>query len=137
MKPTLLITTLIATAVIHSTAFTTRAQSIEAMPPVVIKTVPESGTTGVRPGEMEIKVTFSKEMRDGTWSWSTAWKDSTPEIIGKPAYDASKRTCVIKVKLEPNKTYAYWLNSQKFQNFKDSLNHPAVPYLLAFETAKE
>lgn len=116
---------------------TVRAQSIEAMPPVVVKTIPESGAINVKPGEMEIKVTFSKDMRDGSWSWSTAWRDSTPEIVSKPRYEADKRTCVLKVKLEPGKTYAYWLNSQKFTNFKDSLNHPAVPYLLIFETARQ
>jgi RNA polymerase sigma-70 factor (ECF subfamily) len=47
-----------------------------------------------------------------------------------------KRTCVVKVKLEPGKTYAIWLNSEKFHNFKDADGRPAVPYLLVFQTAK-
>jgi hypothetical protein len=41
---------------------------------------------------------------------------------------------VMKVRLEPNKTYGYWLNSQQFKNFKDSQGRAAVPYLLAFQT---
>ena len=49
-----------------------------AVPPVVVKTVPEAGTTDVDPGLGEIKVTFSKEMTDLAWSWSTAWPGSTP-----------------------------------------------------------
>ena len=114
-----------------------QAQDIETMPPVVIKTVPESGAKNVKPGEVEIKVTFSKEMKNGSWSWSTAWQDSTPEIIGKPKYDGDGKTCVLKVKLEPNKSYGYWLNSQKFQNFKDRTGRAAVPYLLVFETAAQ
>jgi len=40
----------------------------------------------------------------------------------------------MKVKLEPNKTYCYWLNSQKFTNFRDTSGHSAVPYLLVFQT---
>src|SRR5438309_3104788 len=36
-------------------------QDIESMPPVVVKTVPESGAKQVAPGIVEIKVTFSKE----------------------------------------------------------------------------
>ena len=40
----------------------------------------------------------------------------------------------MKVRLEPNKTYAYWLNTEKFQNFKDRAGHAAVPYLLVFQT---
>jgi len=109
-------------------------QTIESMPPVVVKTVPESGAMDVLPGETEIKVTFSKEMADGSWSWSTAWKDSTPESTDKPRYEADGKTCVMKVKLEPGKTYAYWLNSQNFHNFRDQQGHPAVPYLLVFHS---
>jgi hypothetical protein len=74
-------------------------------------------------------------MKDGSWSWSTAWENSTPDFIGKPAYDVDGKTCVVKVKLEAGKTYAFWLNSQKFQNFKDKQGRPAVPYLLVFKTS--
>jgi hypothetical protein len=111
------------------------AQTIDSMPPVVVKTVPESGATSVAPGVVEIKVTFSKPMRDGSWSWSTAWQNSTPEDADKPRYEADHKTCVLKVKLEPNKTYGYWLNSQRFSNFKDTQGHSAVPYLLVFKTS--
>jgi RNA polymerase sigma-70 factor (ECF subfamily) len=41
---------------------------------------------------------------------------------------------VAKVKLEPGKTYAFWLNSNNFHNFKDNDGRPAVPYLLIFQT---
>ncbi len=61
-------------------------------------------------------------------------ESSTPEAVGKPKYEADGKTCVLKVKLEPNKTYAYWLNSEKFKNFKDQQKHSAVPYLLVFQT---
>jgi len=130
-----IVTALVAGALWQSTIGKIAAQDIDSMPPVVVKTVPQAGSKNVAPGEMEIKVTFSKEMRNGSWSWSTAWKDSTPEIIGKPHYEADKKTCVVKVKLEPDKTYGYWLNSQKFVNFKDAQGHSAVPYLLAFATS--
>ena len=118
-------------------ALPVRAQSIETVAPVVVKTVPEAGSEGVAPGIVEIKVTFSKKMTDGSWSWSDAWKDSTPETIGKPHYEADRKTCVIKVKLEPNKTYGYWLNSQRFTNFRDTGGRAAVPYLLAFKTKEK
>jgi hypothetical protein len=114
-----------------------RAQDIDSMPPVVVKTAPEAGAKDVASGEVEIKVTFSKDMKDGSWSWSTAWKDSSPEMIGKPQYSTDHKTCVLKVKLEPNKTYGYWLNSQNFHNFKDQQGHAAVPYLLTFQTKAE
>ncbi|MCL2641006.1 MAG: Ig-like domain-containing protein, partial [Phycisphaerales bacterium] len=112
------------------------SQDIASMPPVVVKTVPEAGATNVPPGEVEIRVTFSKEMRDKSWSWATAWKDSTPETVEPPRYEADRKTCVVKVKLEPGKTYGFWLNSENFGNFKDKDGRSAVPYLLVFQTQK-
>lgn len=132
-KPILLIT-LIVGALCTVNAQQAQTPTVDSIAPVVVKTVPEAGTKDVAPGEMEIKVTFSKEMMDQSWSWSSAWKDSTPESIGKPHYEADHKTCTLKVKLEPNKTYGYWLNSPSFHGFKDAQGHSAVPYLLVFQT---
>jgi hypothetical protein len=112
----------------------TNLDSFDAAAPVAVETFPISGQRDVEPGETTIRVRFSKEMQAGSWSWSTAWENSTPEFIGEPAYDDSGRTCSVKVKLEPGRTYGFWLNSGKFQNFKDAAGHPAVPYLLMFQT---
>lgn len=114
-----------------------QAQDVDSIAPVVVKTVPEAGIKDVPPGECEIKITFSKEMADGSWSWSSAWQDSTPEGKDKPHYDANHKTCILKVKLDPNKTYGYWINSQSFHNFRDTRGHPAVPYLLVFHTKSQ
>jgi len=103
-------------------------------PPVVVQTFPEAGRQDVAPGETEIKVTFSKDMADQSWSWCTAWSDSNPENLGKPHYDADHRTCILKVKLEPNKTYGWWINRQRFNGFQDPQGHTAVPYLFVFQT---
>ena len=108
--------------------------TVESVPPVVVKTIPQAGSTDVDPNLMEIKVSFSKEMTDGSWSWSRASKDSFPNTTGMPKYQKDKRTCVLPVKFEPGKTYGIWLNSTKFRNFKDNEKRPAVPYLLVFRT---
>jgi len=111
-----------------------QAQDFESTPPVVVKCSPEAGSDNVAPGVVEIRVTFSKPMTDQSWSWSSAWKDSVPKPEGKPRYSADRKTCILKVKLEPNTTYGYWLNSEKFHGFKDEKGHSAVPYLLVFKT---
>jgi RNA polymerase sigma-70 factor (ECF subfamily) len=134
MKTKIWLATLIAGALCQFTTDIGHAQNIDSMAPVVVKTVPEAGTKDVSPGIVEIKVTFSKVMMDQSWSWSSAWKDSDPESVGKPKYEADQKTCVLKVKLEPNKTYGYWINSQNFHGFKDAQGHSAVPYLLVFQT---
>jgi hypothetical protein len=110
--------------------------SIGALPPVVVKTIPESGSLGVDPGLTEIRVTFSKEMRADGWSCVTLSKESFPSTTGDPKYDRDKRTFVLPVKLEPGRTYALLLNSEKYKNFKDVKGNSALPYLLVFETRK-
>ena len=129
---------LLATGLAFSTfCAASQAQDIDSIAPVVVKTVPEAGIKDVPPGECEIKITFSKEMADGSWSWSSAWQNSTPEGKDKPHYDANHKTCILKVKLDPDKTYGYWINSQSFHNFRDTQGHPAVPYLLVFHTKSQ
>ena len=109
--------------------------TVESLPPSVVRTVPQSGDTAVDAAAVKkISVTFSKDMKDGSWSWANLSKETAPEIVGKPKYLDDKRTCVAEVKLEPKKTYVLWLNSQKFGNFKDTEGNPAIPYLLVFQT---
>jgi archaellin len=110
--------------------------TLKSVPPVVIKTAPAAGADDVDPKLTEIKVTFSKDMEDGTWSWATLSEESFPKTTGKPKYLKDKRTCVLPVKLEAGKTYAIWVNSEKFDNFKDADGKAAVPYLLVFRTKK-
>ena len=112
--------------------------AVDDAPPVVVKTVPESGDKNVDPAKVtEIRVTFSKKMTDKSWSWSTDTSVGE-ELPGtdKPHYLEDGKTCVMPVKLEAGKSYASWLNSNRFRNFKDAAGNPAVPYLLVFETKK-
>lgn len=112
-----------------------RAVSVKEMPAVVVRAVPQAGDTTVDAEKVkEIRVTFSKEMMDGSWSWSQISVDTFPKVDGKPHYDKDRRTCILPVKLAAGKTYVLWLNSQKFGNFKDADGKSAVPYLLVFET---
>ncbi|HRX85687.1 MAG TPA: Ig-like domain-containing protein [Phycisphaerae bacterium] len=109
--------------------------SVATLPPVVVKTVPQSGDTAVDAASVkEIRVTFSKKMTDKSWSWTQISDDSFPEVAGDIRYETDGKTCVLPVKLEPGRTYVSWLNSDRFHNFKDDSGQPAVPYLLVFET---
>src|SRR5438105_987008 len=110
--------------------------TVATAPPVVVKTTPQAGASDVDPGLKTIKVTFSKDMADGSWSWVQLADESFPKVDGKPYYEKDKRTCVLPVKLEPGKSYALWLNPPKFQGFTDADGHAAVFYPLVFETKK-
>ncbi len=115
----------------------TRADDVPTVataPPVVVKTVPQAGATNVDPDLKAIKVTFSKDMDQTGYSWVQVSKESFPKVDGEPKYEKDKRTCTLPVKLEPGKTYVLWINTSKFENFKDSEGRSAVPYLMVFET---
>jgi hypothetical protein len=123
--------TMLAVAALAQAA---REYSVKALPPSVVKTVPQAGATDVDPALKELKFTFSKDMTDGNWSVCQVSKEHFPESGGKIHYLPDKRTCVMPVKLQPGKTYVLWLNLGKFQNFRDTDGHSSVPYQLVFET---
>jgi len=118
-------------------ATTAHALNLEHHPPVVIKTIPESGAKNVDPALSEIRVTFNREMMDRSWSWVQIAPENFPELVGDPRYGEDKKTCMVNVRLEPGKTYIIWLNTQKFSNFRDADGRAAQPYLLMFETGAE
>ena len=112
--------------------------SVATLPPVVVQTVPQAGDVKVDPNITEIRVTYSKRMQAGSWSWGQISDDTMPKTTGEPHYLADGKTCVLPVQLEPGRTYVLQLNSLtgKFANFKDRQRRPAVPYLLVFQTRR-
>ena len=111
--------------------------TIETMPPSVVKTVPQAGDTAVDPSLKEIHVTFSKDMlTDQMWAVCQISKETFPKTGKNIHYLKDKRTCVIPVELEPDKTYVLWFNKGRFNSFRDIQNNPAVPYLQVFRTKK-
>ena len=111
-----------------------REITVEAMAPSVVKTVPECGDMKVDPTLKEITVTFSKDMKtERMWSICQTSSEHFPKGRGDIHYK-DERTCVFPVKLEPGKTYVLWFNRGKYNSFRDTDNHPAIPYQLVFKT---
>ncbi|MFO1514000.1 MAG: Ig-like domain-containing protein [Verrucomicrobiota bacterium] len=104
------------------------------VPPVVVKTAPVSGASDVDPALTELRVTFSRPMSDGGWSWVKVNDATFPEMIATPHF-LNNRTCVLPVKLRPGKLYAVWLNFEEARNFQDGDGKAALPYLLIFQTS--
>jgi RNA polymerase sigma factor (sigma-70 family) len=104
------------------------------LPPVVISVDPPLGAVDVDPGLREIRVTFSKEMNDRSWSWTEGTTYAVPKTDGEIHFATDQRTCVMPVKLEPGKTYALGINSERFHGFRDQRGQPALPYLVVFRT---
>ena len=108
--------------------------TVAKAPPVVVGTEPRAGETDVAPGTTAIRVTFSRPMRNDSWSWVKLSDASFPKMTGKPRFLDDQRTCVLPVSLEPGRSYAMWLNEPPYENFQDQDGRKAVPYLLVFQT---
>jgi hypothetical protein len=108
--------------------------TLRSVSPVVVKTEPRAGASDVPAGASEIRIKFSKKMRDKSWSWVMMSLNSFPKMAGDPHFSADLTTCILPVTLEAGKTYAMWINSEGSQNFQDADGHEAVPYLLVFST---
>ncbi len=105
--------------------------------PKVVGSNPGNGSINVDPQLAKITVTFSKSMLDKSWSWSYEDKGSFPQVAGDPYYTDNGTTCVLPVKLEPNKRYVIWINTARLKNFKDLNGNPAEPYKLTFATRRK
>jgi hypothetical protein len=110
--------------------------TVATAPPVVVATEPRAGQTDVAPGAAEIRVTFSRAMKPGSWSWVKVSDGSFPEMAGNPRFLDDKHTCILPVTLGRGKTYAVWLNQPPHENFQAEDGRKAVPYLLVFETPR-
>lgn len=110
--------------------------SVESLPPSVVSTVPRCGDTDVSPGLTEVSVTFSKDMKvtGHCWSWCGVRDDTFPERAAPTRFLDDRRTCVMTVALQPERTYAIWINTEQYHSFQDPQGHTAVPYLLVFRT---
>jgi erythromycin esterase len=104
--------------------------------PYVVKTEPATESQDVKPGEIEVKITFSEDMRPKGWSFVTSMAGLHPQFVGDPVLESDHRTFVIKAIVEPGKIYATWLNSARYQGFHSAGRDPAVPYLLIFKTGE-
>jgi predicted Ser/Thr protein kinase len=110
------------------------AATFETVPPVVTSTFPPAGSLNVDPALTQLEVTFSKSMRDQSWSFVKLNDAPFPQLVGHPRFMEGTQKCIVPVKLERATTYALWFNNNLHQNFTDQHGRPALPYLLVFKT---
>ncbi|MFZ5478625.1 MAG: Ig-like domain-containing protein [Myxococcota bacterium] len=106
-------------------------------PPVVLCTTPRAGAIDVDPATDELRVTFSKDMSDRSWSWVQVSDRTYPETTGDPYFETD-RTTVLPVALEAGQTYVVWINYyDEYMNFVDADGNAAAPFQITFRTAGE
>ncbi len=109
-------------------------QTVDITAPRVLETVPADGAVDVDPTLTEIRVKFSKAMRDSCWSWCFEDRSSFPVTDGDSYYSEDYSVAVLPVKLEPSKEYVIWVNKGKSNAFQDRAGNRVPDYRFIFST---
>jgi len=117
-----------------SVAMLSSRQSVPVIAgPRVVTLDPPNGATGVDPGRDTISVTFDRPM-EASWAWVTEAGTTPPPTSGEPTFSPDRKTNFLPVDLAPATTYTIWVNSDKFQHFRDDAGNPAQPVRWVFTT---
>jgi hypothetical protein len=103
--------------------------------PKVVSMTPANGAADVDPALTKITVAFDRPMRDNSWSM-VGFGPNFPEIVGKPSYDEKRTTWSVEVRLKPEWSYRFGLNSEQFQAFRSDDGEPLEPVPATFKTGK-
>ena len=120
--------------------FTTRGagekETTEIQKPAILEMWPANGADAVDPRTMELRVAFSVPMGGG-FSWTGGGPDypAVPEDE-RPHWTEDQRTCVLPVRLEPNRQYRLGLNSPSHKNFQSAAGVPLDPVIYSFRTGQ-
>ena len=108
-----------------------------ATAPRVVKTSPAANATEVSPDLGEIVVSFDTPMKTSSHSLVVLGDLEFPEFVGDdPIAFRDGQTCVVKVKLQPNRAYGMGINSATRTGFKSAEDGTAAaPFELRFKTA--
>jgi hypothetical protein len=100
--------------------------------PKVVSTSPSQGAK-VPPSLSELKVSYDHRMA-ASWSFATGGEKAFPELWGNPSLSDDHITITLPIRLEPNRTYVVWMNTDRYKNFKSEDGAAAEPYRLTFST---
>lgn len=101
--------------------------------PRVVSMTPKNGATDVNPRLKKIRIRFNRPMADKSWS-VVGGGPNFPEIAGDISYDKHRKLLTIPVKLKPDWSYKFWLNSEKFTAFRSQDGVPLEPLEVTFAT---
>ena len=103
--------------------------------PRVSSITPANGATDVDPNLKAITIVFDRPMVDKNWS-VVGGGPHFPEVAGDISYDKACKVLTIPVRLKPDWSYAFLLNSDRFQSFRSREGIPLEPVHVTFQTRK-
>jgi hypothetical protein len=101
----------------------------------VVSVIPPDGADDVDPALGRIRVVFDRPMADKSWALVGSKRD-LPETTGPPSYDGKRTTWTVPIRLRPESSYRFMLNSERFQGFRSAEGVPLEPVTVRFKTGK-
>jgi len=120
----------------YAQGFAEKQKALDSQKPKVVSMVPANGATDVDPNLGSIQVLFDRPMSDRSWSM-VGGGPHYPETTGQPHYDESRKTWAVPVKLKPDWSYEFMLNSGTYDAFRSEEGVPLEPVTVTFRTRKE
>lgn len=108
-------------------------EALIAKLPKVVKTEPPVGATNVDPATQELKVYFDRPMHRDSRDFEGRGPHF-PYFTWRPMFDEEGRVLTIKVRLDPNWDYRFWLNRLERNRFKSQEDYPLESFRFAFTT---
>lgn len=105
----------------------------QAAPPHVVSTNPEQGAQ-LTQGRTTIRVTFSRPMKRGSYSFVALDPVTYPDCATTPRQSSDNRSFELDCTLKPGRSYAIGFNHGRFRNFTSMDGVPAEGMVLRFTT---
>jgi hypothetical protein len=102
--------------------------------PKVVSMIPANGAQDVDPGLTAIQVVFDRPMADKSWSL-VGGGPHCPEAGKGAHFDAQRKTWTMPIKLKPDWSYEFMLNSETYDAFRSAEGVPLEPVSVTFKTA--
>lgn len=113
----------------HHTELTSHA-------PKVVSLAPANGATDVDPDRKTITITFDQPMEAASGVIS-GWGPNYPKFLPGSSYDKSGKVLTLPVRLDPSRTYEFWLNRKRFKPIKNRAGVPLEPVNVTFKTRQD
>jgi hypothetical protein len=99
--------------------------------PAILAMQPPNGAREVDPNLDRLVITFDREMAPRSWA---IVGPGAPEIVGELAYDEGHTTLTVPVRLEPGRSYTFFLNTPAHAGFASKVGAPLYPVRVDLET---
>lgn len=120
----------------YAPVFVEEQKLLAARRPKVVNMTPVNGSGDVDPNLEKIEVVFDRPMQDQSWSM-VGGGPKFPQLTGKPAYNAERKIWSVAVRLRPESSYEFSLNSERFSAFRSADGTPLAPVKVTFRTGKQ